>query len=108
MNTAHWKGNLAGAAIIALVIAALSFAAYRSADKVVKGTEVTGVLQGMFQAQSRQGRGVTLYYVRLSSGEIVQVKAPVSDTFRKDARVVLVRNETEQDGVVYSFGRYDR
>lgn len=103
----RWKADLAGAGIIAALIAALSFAAYRSADKAVVSAEVTGVLQSTFQTQSRDGDVSTVYFVLLDSGELVSVTAPQGNPFRKDARVVLVRSEA-QGSVAFTFGRYDR
>lgn len=108
MKEARWKGNLAGGAIIALIIAVLSIAFFYRNEKTISATPVAGVLEGMREQQSRSGTGSMFYVVGLPSGEVVTVSAPSNDIFRNGARVIVVRHETNQGRVTYTFDRYDR
>lgn len=79
---------------------------YLQFDRTVTHEEHIGVLESIHQIQGNTGSNHSMFYVRLSNGDFVNV-APLEHTpFLKGREVRLIKNITEAGRNGYSFGGY--
>ena len=101
------RGTIFNIAIFGLLFSGLFlFDLYRSHDRVVRRTEVTGTLHGVHPIETSAGSGGAVFFVRLASGETITVRPPANTPFKAGAEVVLLRRKTEHGRELFHFKSY--
>ena len=101
--------KLKEAPAIAMTLAFLAIALggiYLQFDRTVTHEEHIGVLESLHQIQGNTGSNYSVFYVRLSNGDIVNVTPLEHTPFVKGREVRLVKNITDAGRIGYSFGGY--
>ena len=100
------KRELPAALIILVFVAIVVTGIYLKFDRPAASDEHVGVLESLHQIQGNTGSNYSLFYVRLSNGDLISVLPPEMTPFVKGRSVRVIRSATESGRTSYTYAGY--